>query len=181
MTPHAVGGPCLGGIVWGNQLIHRNTEHLRLGNDDMLKQRWSESMSTNMGAIDRTARLVIGFALIAYAIPVGFAQTGWNWVGWIGVIPLLDRRVRLLPALYAPGCFHLPGQARRLMSRAAQIGHRACRRSAARERRLLLAFCDARFPYGSPRPNRMSKSACSASARSRRRSFPRSDSRSPER
>jgi hypothetical protein len=26
--------------------------------------------------------------LIAYAIPLGFAPSGWNWVGWIGVIPL---------------------------------------------------------------------------------------------
>jgi hypothetical protein len=54
-------------------------------------------MSTNMGTIDRTARLVIGFALIAYAIPVGFAQTGWNWVGWIGVIPLLTAAFGFCP------------------------------------------------------------------------------------
>ena len=46
-------------------------------------------MPTNMGTIDRVARFAIGLALIAYAIPIGFAQTGWNWVGWIGVIPLL--------------------------------------------------------------------------------------------
>lgn len=46
-------------------------------------------MSTNMGSIDRVARVVVGLALIAYAIPLGFAPTGWNWLGWIGVIPLV--------------------------------------------------------------------------------------------
>jgi len=46
-------------------------------------------MSTNVGGIDRVLRIVIGLALIAYAIPLGMPKTGWNWVGWIGVIPLL--------------------------------------------------------------------------------------------
>jgi hypothetical protein len=45
-------------------------------------------MTVNMGAIDRLARFAIGLVLIAYAIPIWFAPTGWNWVGWIGVIPL---------------------------------------------------------------------------------------------
>ena len=45
-------------------------------------------MPTNMGAIDRLARFAIGLALIAYAIPVGFAPSGWNWVGWVGLAPL---------------------------------------------------------------------------------------------
>ena len=35
----------------------------------------------NVGSADRIARIVVGILLIAYAIPVGFAQTGWNWVG----------------------------------------------------------------------------------------------------
>ena len=46
-------------------------------------------MSVNVGLIDRVARIAIGLVLIAYAIPIGFAPTGWNWVGWIGVVPLL--------------------------------------------------------------------------------------------
>jgi hypothetical protein len=45
-------------------------------------------MMANMGAIDRAARFVIGILLIAYAIPIGFAPGGWNWVGWIGFVPL---------------------------------------------------------------------------------------------
>ena len=54
-------------------------------------------MPTNMGAIDRTARFAIGLALIAYAIPIGFAPTGWNWIGWIGVIPLLTAAFGFCP------------------------------------------------------------------------------------
>lgn len=45
-------------------------------------------MTANMGTVDRVARAFIGLLLLAYAIPLGFAPTGWNWVGWIGVIPL---------------------------------------------------------------------------------------------
>jgi hypothetical protein len=45
-------------------------------------------MSVNVGTIDRALRVVIGLALIAFAIPLGFPDTGWNWIGWIGVVPL---------------------------------------------------------------------------------------------
>lgn len=45
-------------------------------------------MVVNVGTIDRIARVVVGLVLIAYAIPLGFPSTGWNWIGWVGVIPL---------------------------------------------------------------------------------------------
>ena len=45
-------------------------------------------MSVNVGLLDRLVRIAIGIALIAYAVPIGFSATGWNWVGWIGVVPL---------------------------------------------------------------------------------------------
>ena len=45
-------------------------------------------MTTNVGGIDRVLRIIIGLVLIAYEIPLGLPSTGWNWVGWIGVIPL---------------------------------------------------------------------------------------------
>jgi hypothetical protein len=50
-----------------------------------------------MGTIDRALRVVIGVILIAYAIPIGFSSTGWNWVGWIGVVPLLTAFVGVCP------------------------------------------------------------------------------------
>lgn len=46
-------------------------------------------MSANVGMADRVVRLVIGIALIAWAIPIGFAPGQWNWIGWIGVVPIL--------------------------------------------------------------------------------------------
>jgi hypothetical protein len=53
---------------------------------------------TNVGIFDRILRIVVGAVLIAYAIPYGFPQTGWNWVGWIGVIPILTALVGYCPA-----------------------------------------------------------------------------------
>jgi hypothetical protein len=51
----------------------------------------------NIGGIDRVLRLAVGLVLIAYAIPLGFSVTGWNWFGWIGVIPLLTAVVGFCP------------------------------------------------------------------------------------
>jgi hypothetical protein len=55
-------------------------------------------MSKNVGAIDRTIRVVVGLVLIAYAIPLGMPSTGWNWIGWIGVVPLVTGIFGTCPA-----------------------------------------------------------------------------------
>lgn len=55
-------------------------------------------MTVNMGLVDRALRAVVGLVLIAYAIPLGFSDTGWNWVGWIGVVPLLTAFMGFCPA-----------------------------------------------------------------------------------
>lgn len=55
-------------------------------------------MSRNVGSVDRILRIILGLALIAYAIPIGFSQTGWNWVGWIGVAPILTAVFSTCPA-----------------------------------------------------------------------------------
>jgi hypothetical protein len=52
----------------------------------------------NVGSIDRIVRVVAGLLLIAFAVPVGFPQTGWNWVGWIGVVPALTGAFAYCPA-----------------------------------------------------------------------------------
>ena len=46
-------------------------------------------MNTNVGTFDRIARIIVGLLLIAFALGVGFPKTGWNWIGWIGVVPIL--------------------------------------------------------------------------------------------
>ncbi len=45
-------------------------------------------MTRNIGMLDRAIRIVIGAVLIAFALSYGFPNTGWNWIGWIGVIPI---------------------------------------------------------------------------------------------
>ncbi|MGE4063679.1 MAG: DUF2892 domain-containing protein [Rhodospirillaceae bacterium] len=54
-------------------------------------------MTKNVGALDRVLRLVLGVVLIAYAVPIGFPSTGWNWVGWIGIVPLLTAVAGICP------------------------------------------------------------------------------------
>ncbi len=48
--------------------------------------------TTNVGSIDRIARIVLGIVLIALVF-VG-PQTPW---GWIGVVPLLTGFMRMCP------------------------------------------------------------------------------------
>ena len=52
-------------------------------------------MSKNMGTIDRVIRVIIGLVLLWYAL---FATpTGYNWIGWIGIIPLVTALVGICP------------------------------------------------------------------------------------
>ena len=55
-------------------------------------------MTTTIGTIDRVIRIIVGVLLIAYAIPIGFSPTGWNWVGWIGIVPILTALIGNCPA-----------------------------------------------------------------------------------
>lgn len=52
-------------------------------------------MTKNMGSVDRVARIVIGLALMWFALFA--APTGYNWIGWIGVIPLITALVGMCP------------------------------------------------------------------------------------
>ena len=55
-------------------------------------------MTRNVGTVDRIIRIIIGLALLAYALKLGFPDTGWNWVGWIGIVPILTAIIRVCPA-----------------------------------------------------------------------------------
>jgi len=65
---------------------------------------------SNVGSIDRIIRVVVGLLLIAYAIPIGFHQTGWNWTGWIGVVPLLTATFAYCPAYAVFGWSTCPAE-----------------------------------------------------------------------
>jgi hypothetical protein len=56
------------------------------------------SMSVNVGMLDRIARVVVNAALIAFALGYIAPGTGWNWVGWIGVVPILTALFGICPA-----------------------------------------------------------------------------------
>ncbi|QCK86903.1 DUF2892 domain-containing protein [Phreatobacter aquaticus] len=53
--------------------------------------------STNVGGIDRIVRIVAGLALILFAL-TGIPATGYNWLGWIGVVPLVTAALGWCPA-----------------------------------------------------------------------------------
>ena len=53
--------------------------------------------NTNVGLVDRIVRIVGGLALIAFALGYLAPGTGYNWLGWIGVVPLLTAAVGSCP------------------------------------------------------------------------------------
>lgn len=69
-------------------------------------------MHVNVGMADRIVRVIVGLALIAFAIPLGFPNTGWNWVGWIGVVPIATALFGRCPAYSLFGISTCPRQAK---------------------------------------------------------------------
>jgi len=55
-------------------------------------------MTVNVGVFDRIARVVVGTALLSFALGYLAPGTSWNWVGWIGVVPILTALVGNCPA-----------------------------------------------------------------------------------
>ncbi len=54
-------------------------------------------MTMNVGMFDRLARVIVGLALIAFALGYIAPGTSWSWVGWIGVVPILTAIFSLCP------------------------------------------------------------------------------------
>lgn len=48
------------------------------------------SLTRNMGGLDRLLRFYLGLFMIGCALPYWAPQTGWNWLGWLGVVPLVS-------------------------------------------------------------------------------------------
>jgi sulfite exporter TauE/SafE len=69
-------------------------------------------MKTNVGPIDRILRIVVGIALIAFAL--GFIAPGasYAWIGWIGVIPVLTGFVGSCPLYSLVGLSTCPAAKR---------------------------------------------------------------------
>jgi hypothetical protein len=70
-------------------------------------------MTANVGSTDRILRIILGLVLLAYATEIGFRHTGWNWVGWIGIVPILTALFSFCPAYTLLGMSTCPVAARR--------------------------------------------------------------------
>ncbi len=51
----------------------------------------------NVGMVDRAIRIIVGTALVALALDLLPVQTPYNYLGWIGVVPLFTAIVGLCP------------------------------------------------------------------------------------
>ena len=55
-------------------------------------------MTVNVGMADRIARIIVGAALIAFALGLIAPGISWAWIGWIGVVPILTALFGTCPA-----------------------------------------------------------------------------------
>ncbi len=55
-------------------------------------------MKPNIGNTDRALRIALGLAMLTFALGFAFPNSGWNWLGWIGVVPILTALIRVCPA-----------------------------------------------------------------------------------
>jgi len=55
-------------------------------------------MTANVGGVDRILRIIVGLALIAFAV---FSQHEYAVWGWVGIVPLATGIIRWCPA-YLP-------------------------------------------------------------------------------
>lgn len=55
-------------------------------------------MTANVGGIDRILRIIVGLALIAFAL---FSSHEYAMWGWVGIVPLATGVIRWCPA-YLP-------------------------------------------------------------------------------
>jgi hypothetical protein len=67
-------------------------------------------MSVNIGTLDQYLRIVLGLALIAYALQDRLAIQGWHWIGLFGLVPLVTAFFRTCPLYVALGISSCPAR-----------------------------------------------------------------------
>ena len=65
-------------------------------------------MPVNVGTIDQYMRIVVGLALVAYALQDGFSIQGWHWVGLIGLVLLVTAFFKSCPLYTVVGYSSCP-------------------------------------------------------------------------
>lgn len=68
-------------------------------------------LSTNIGTTDRMLRIVGGILLLIFAI-IGVPATSFNWIGWIGIVPLVTAAIGWCPAYTLLGLSTCPAEKR---------------------------------------------------------------------
>ncbi|HZP78647.1 MAG TPA: DUF2892 domain-containing protein [Pseudolabrys sp.] len=43
-------------------------------------------MTVNLGTIDRVLRIIVGAALLTFAVGIIAPDSGYNWLGWLGAV-----------------------------------------------------------------------------------------------
>ena len=66
---------------------------------------------TNVGVIDRALRIVVGLALIAFALGYVAPGSPYAMLGWIGVVPLLTGALGSCPLYSLIGLSTCPAKA----------------------------------------------------------------------
>jgi Protein of unknown function (DUF2892) len=79
-------------------LIQINDDSRTTAQDVGLGYREGMAMSRNIGTIDQFVRILIGLALIAFAVQDGLSIQGWHWIGLIGIVPILTAFFGFCPA-----------------------------------------------------------------------------------
>ncbi|MGD0641401.1 MAG: DUF2892 domain-containing protein [Roseiarcus sp.] len=69
-------------------------------------------MKTTVGMIDRVVRVILGVALIAFALGFIAPGTPYHWIGWIGIVPLATAAVGSCPLYSILGMSSCPTQKR---------------------------------------------------------------------
>ena len=57
--------------------------------------------NSNVGLMDRSIRTLLGVSLIGFA--VSGDRTGFEWLGWIGIVPLATGLIGICPLYSALG------------------------------------------------------------------------------
>lgn len=70
-------------------------------------------MIRNVGMMDRALRVILGLVLLAFALGYVAPGTGYNWVGWIGIVPLLTALFGYCPAYTLLGLSTCPLEPRK--------------------------------------------------------------------
>ena len=65
-------------------------------NNNQGKDNILDLFAKNVGTADRALRVIVGVALIGYAL-TGPAEGGMTWLGWLGIIPLVTGIFSMCP------------------------------------------------------------------------------------